>query len=167
MVHRRVVPGHVCAGPRYRGRMRTPVDIVDFEIAFACRQATDVIEVPGGVAVRHRDFPASYNNNRLLIRDAADPAALLAAADEVLADADHRLLVFLDDAPGMAFEQAALAAGYRGNPLVVMRFDGEIPPAPTIPVEELELPVMIETMRRKWRGGGAGGGGGGGGGGGP
>ncbi|HEY0498434.1 MAG TPA: GNAT family N-acetyltransferase [Kutzneria sp.] len=131
--------------------MRTPRDIVDFEIAFACRQASEVVEVPGGVAVRHRDFRASYNNNRLLIRDAVDPAEVLAAADEVLADAEHRLIVFLDDEPGLAFEQAALAAGYRAQPLVVMRFEGEIPPPPAIPVQDLALPVMIEALRGMWR----------------
>ena len=131
--------------------MRTPDDIVDFLIAFACRQASDVVDVPGGVAVRHREFPASYNNNRLLIRDVAEPAALLAAADEVMRDLDYRVVVVLDDEAGKALEPAAVAAGYRPHPLVAMRFEGELPPAPEIPVESLELPVMIEALRKEWR----------------
>ena len=64
--------------------MRTPDDIVDFLIGFASRQASEVVEVPGGVAVRHRDFPASYNNNRLLIREAVEPAALLMFKDRLM-----------------------------------------------------------------------------------
>ncbi len=124
---------------------------MDFLVGFACRQATDVVEVPGGVAVRHREFPASYNNNRLLIREPADPAAVLAAADEAMRDLDYRVIVFLDDDTGAAFEPAAREAGYEPHPLVAMRFEGEIPPPPEIPVESLDLPVMIEALRREWR----------------
>jgi ribosomal protein S18 acetylase RimI-like enzyme len=131
--------------------VRTPDDIVDFEVGFACRQATDVVDVPGGVAVRHRDFPASYNNNRLLIREVAEPAAVLAAADQALGDLGHRVIVVLDDEMGRAFEPAATAAGYRWQPLVVMRYEGGTPPEPEVPVVELELPVMIEALRREWR----------------
>ncbi|MFC0438900.1 GNAT family N-acetyltransferase [Kutzneria buriramensis] len=131
--------------------MRTPDDIVDLLVGFACRQATDVVEVPGGVAVRHREFPDSYNNNRLLIREAADPAAVLAAADDVMRDLNYRVIVFLDDEAGRAFEPAAREAGYEPHPLVAMRFEGETPPAPEIPVESLDLPVMTEALRRQWR----------------
>ncbi|GAA3436104.1 GNAT family N-acetyltransferase [Kutzneria kofuensis] len=131
--------------------MRTPAEIVDFEIGFACRQATDVVDVPGGVAVRHREFPFSYNNNRLLIREVVDPATLLAAADDVMRDLDYRVIVFLDDEPAQAFGRVAVEAGYKEQPLVVMRFEGEIPPAPSVPVVSLELPVMIEALRKKWR----------------
>ena len=127
------------------------MDIVDFLVGFACRQASDVVEVPGGVAVRHRDFPTSYNNNRLLIRDAVEPAELLAAADDVMRDLDYRVIVFLDDEPGQAFAEAAAAAGYKPQELVVMRFEGNTPPAPAIRVESLELPVVIEALRREWR----------------
>lgn len=131
--------------------MRTPDDIVDFLIGFACRQASDVVDVPGGVAVRHRDYPASYNNNRVLVRGAAEPAELLAAADGVMADLDYRVIVFLDDEPGRAFEGAAVEAGYRPHPLVAMRFEGKTPPESGIPVVALELSVMIEALRTKWR----------------
>jgi len=138
-------------GRRYRGGMRTPEDIVDFLVGFACRQACDVIDVPGGVAVRHRDFPASYNNNRILVREAVDAAELLATADEVMKDLDYRVIVFLDDEPGRAFEPAAVAAGYRPHPMVVMRFEGSTPPEPVIRVESVALPVMVEAQRRMWR----------------
>jgi ribosomal protein S18 acetylase RimI-like enzyme len=131
--------------------MRTPAGIVEFDIAFACRQATDVVPVPGGVAVRHRDFPASYNNNRILVREAVDAAELLAAADDVLSDLDYRVIVFLDDEPGLAFEQAAVDAGYGTHPLVVMRFHGDVPPEPTIRVESVDVNVMIESLRLEWR----------------
>ncbi|QUQ71103.1 GNAT family N-acetyltransferase [Kutzneria sp. CA-103260] len=131
--------------------MRTPDDIVDFLVAFACRQASEVIPVPGGVAVRHRDFPVSYNNNRILVRETVEPAELLAAADEVMRDLDYRVIVFLDDEAGRAFEGSALAAGYRPHPLVAMRFEGETSPAPAVPVESLELPVMVEMLRKEWR----------------
>jgi len=131
--------------------MRTPAEIVDFLVGFSCRQATDVIEVPGGVAVRHRDFPASYNNNRVLVRDAVEPAELLAAVDEVMADLDYRVIVFLDDEPGQAFAPAAEQAGYAPHQLVPMRFEGAVPPAPSVRVEALKLPVMIEALRRNWR----------------
>ncbi|MFI9384282.1 GNAT family N-acetyltransferase [Kutzneria sp. NPDC052558] len=131
--------------------MRTPAEIVDFLIGFSGRQATDVVAVPGGIAVRHRDFPASYNNNRVLVREAVEPAKLLAAVDEVMADLDYRVIVFLDDEPGRAFEPAAVAAGYTTHELVAMRFEGAVPPAPSVRVESLELPVMIEALRRNWR----------------
>jgi len=131
--------------------MGTPRDIVDFLVGFSCRQATDVIAVPGGVAVRHRDFPASYNNNRVLVREPVDSGELLAAVDEVMADLDYRVIVFLDDEPGRAFAGAAEAAGYQSHELVPMRFEGNVPPPPLVPVESLELPVMIEALRRNWR----------------
>jgi GNAT superfamily N-acetyltransferase len=151
MVHRRADGGRASIGRRYRDGMRTPDDIVDFLVGFACRQASEVVATPGGVAVRHRDFPASYNNNRILVREAVRPAELLAAADEVMKDLDYRVIVFLDDEPGRAFEAAAVAAGYRPHPLVAMRFDGPVPPASEIPVESLELSVMFETLRKEWR----------------
>ena len=131
--------------------MRTPADIVDFLIGFSGRQATDVIEVPGGVAVRHREFPSSYNNNRVLVRGPVDPGELLAAVDEVMADLDYRVIVVLDDEAGRAFAPAAVEAGYTPHELVPMRFEGAVPPAPSVRVESLKLPVMIEALRRNWR----------------
>ncbi|MFC0544079.1 GNAT family N-acetyltransferase [Kutzneria chonburiensis] len=131
--------------------MSTPDDIVDFLVGFSCRQATDVIEVPGGVAVRHRDFPASYNNNRVLVREPVEAGELLAAVDEVMADLDYRVIVFLDDEPGREFGPAAEAAGYQAHELVPMRFGAKVPPEPAVRVESLKLPVMIEALRRNWR----------------
>ena len=138
-------------GRGYRDGMRTPEVIVDFMIGFASRQASEVVEVPGGVAVRHRDYPVSYNNNRILVREAVEPAELLAAADEVMKDLDYRVIVFLDDEPGQAFEPAAVAAGYRPHPMVAMRFEGNTPPEPAIRVESVALPVMVEALRGMWR----------------
>ncbi|KAA2261093.1 GNAT family N-acetyltransferase [Solihabitans fulvus] len=125
--------------------------MVAFELEFARRQATRVLAVPGGFAVRHADFPVSHNNNRLLVTSAADPAELLDAADSVLSDVPHRMVTVYDDDLGAAFAGAAVAAGYEHIPLVAMAHAGDDPPAPAVPVEALDLATLIPSLRRDWR----------------
>jgi GNAT superfamily N-acetyltransferase len=125
--------------------------MVEFELEFARRQATDVDPVPGGIAVRHRDFPASHNNNRLLITEQADPAAVLDAADRVLTDLEHRLVTVYDDEFGTAFAGVATAAGYDHVPLVAMAYTGDAPPPPAVPVEAVDVATLLPSLRREWR----------------
>ena len=123
--------------------------IVDFEFAFARRQAADVSAVPAGIVVRHPDFPTSHNNNRLLVTSVAQD--LLDVVDQALAGFDHRLVTVYDDAAGLAFAPTATAAGYVHTPLITMAFDGAVPPAPDIPVADIDLDTLMPSLRDEWR----------------
>jgi ribosomal protein S18 acetylase RimI-like enzyme len=126
--------------------------MIEFELAFARRQATHVHPVPGGFAVRHADFPASQNNNRLLIRQAADPGDILDAADRVLADLDHHLITVYDDPFGSYFAAAAVAAGYQHVPLLTMTHDGDHAlSVPAVAVSAVEPAALIASLRHEWR----------------
>jgi len=125
--------------------------MVEFELAFARRQATDVVPVPGGFAVRHTDFHTSHNNNRLLATEATDPAAVLDAADSVLTDLEHRLITVYDDAAGTEFAPSALAAGYHHTPLLAMAYTGDTPPVPAVSVESVDVTTLVPSLRRTWQ----------------
>jgi ribosomal protein S18 acetylase RimI-like enzyme len=125
--------------------------MVGFEVAFARRQATQVFAVPGGIAVRHAEFPLSQNNNRLIIKEAADPDAVLRAADTVLAGLEHRLVTVYDDGLGKGFVAPMLAAGYQHVPLLAMSFSGDVPPAPVVRVEAVDPGTLIPSLRHEWR----------------
>lgn len=125
--------------------------MVDFELRFARRQATHVDPVPGGFAARHEDFPASHNNNRLLITEPAAPSDVLDAAGDKLGDLQHRLITVYDDMLGTEFADAATAAGYQHVPLVAMSYTGDTPPAPAVPVEAVDVASLITSLRWELR----------------
>ena len=125
--------------------------MVEFELAFARRQAGHVQAIPGGFAVRHYDFPASQNNNRVLVTDFADSRDVLDSADSVLSDAQHRLITVYEDALGATFAKTAVAAGYQHVPLVAMSYNGGEPPPSAVLVEAVDVATLIASLRWEWR----------------
>ncbi|MFD0476803.1 hypothetical protein ACFQ0B_57720 [Nonomuraea thailandensis] len=75
---------------------------------------------------------------------------LMAAADEVLAGREHRLVCVDDDRLGTACAPAFTAAGYEHETNLVMVFRGRIPADPP-PAERLTLAELEPVLRRDWR----------------
>ncbi|MFI7640124.1 GNAT family N-acetyltransferase [Nonomuraea sp. NPDC049400] len=130
-----------------------------FQHAFARRKAPRVVAVPGGFAVLDDRFPGSYDDNKLIVgpgpSDGAPEAAegLLRAADEVLAERDHRLVCVDDDRLGTALAPAFAAAGYEQETNLIMAFHGPLPPGPLSPpaAERLSLAELLPVVWRDWR----------------
>ncbi|WP_436494117.1 GNAT family N-acetyltransferase [Actinokineospora sp. HUAS TT18] len=117
-----------------------------FEDRFARAQATEVVELGWGHALLQRDYPASWHHNRLVVTADVDPAAVVAAADEILGGHGHghRLVHFTDDAQGIAAEPAFQAADYGVHErIITMIHSGELPPRGP----DLVRPVPFERMR--------------------
>lgn len=96
--------------------------VVEFQEQFAQAQSTDVVDLPWGFALLQRDFPLSYDHNRIEVKSAASSADILLAADDVLGGAglEHRYISVLDDALGQDLEAEFAAAGYQSERLVTM-----------------------------------------------
>ncbi|MED7924717.1 GNAT family N-acetyltransferase [Nonomuraea sp. LP-02] len=117
---------------------------------FARRRAPREVPVPGGVAVLDERYAGSYDDNRLLVWEPAEPGEVLRAADEVLAGYAHRLVTVGDDRLGEVFAPAFARAGYAHEVLLVMAFRGAVPEDPP-PAEPLETAELMEVLRRDWR----------------
>lgn len=123
--------------------------VLEFLRGFARRRARRVVPVPGGFGVLDDRFPASYDDNKLIVWHGEDPRAVLAAAEEVLAGYGHRLVCVDDDRLGRAFAPAFAAAGYQHEENVLMVFRGEPPRVPQ--AEELPLGTLLPVLRETWR----------------
>ncbi|SDL62298.1 Ribosomal protein S18 acetylase RimI [Nonomuraea maritima] len=117
---------------------------------FARRKSPRVLPVPGGFAVLDDRYTGSYDDNKLIVTEAADPGAILAAADEVLAARQHRLVCTDDDRLGAALEPAFTAAGYTHETNLVMTFHGD-PPHDPPPAERVDLGELVPVLRGEWR----------------
>jgi ribosomal protein S18 acetylase RimI-like enzyme len=121
-----------------------------FQQGFARRKASRAVDVPGGFAVLDERYPGSYDDNKLILWDAGDPATVLRTADEVLAGVEHRLVHVDDDELGAALTPAFTAAGYQPAVDLVMAFRGD-PPAGGPAAEHLDLETLLPVLRRDWR----------------
>ncbi|NUW38865.1 GNAT family N-acetyltransferase [Nonomuraea rhodomycinica] len=130
--------------------------ILAFTHAFLRRKAGRVAAVPGGFAVLNDRYPASHDDNRLVVPapgrpgDAVPAEEVLRAADEALAGRRHRYVCVDDDALGAAYAPAFAAAGYDHETNVVMAFRG-VPPADAPRAEELTLEELLPVLRHDWR----------------
>lgn len=118
------------------------------------RQATRIIEVTGGYAVFNADFAASYDNNKLVLATAPDPAVALAECDRLLSEAglSHRLAFVNDDQDGMACAAAFVAAGYQHETQLLMKHKGPAPQAPSgVEVTLIDLATHYEIDLASWR----------------
>lgn len=106
--------------------------------------------MPGGFAVLDDRYPGSYDDNKLILWDAGDPATVLRTAEEVLAGFEHRLVHVDDDELGAALTPAFTAAGYRPAVNLVMAFHGD-PPGGEPAAEHLDLETLVPVLRRHWR----------------
>jgi ribosomal protein S18 acetylase RimI-like enzyme len=141
---------------------------VGFQHAFARRRAPREVSVPGGFAVLDERYPGSHDDNKLIAGAGAGPGPvpqtpqeareaaerLLRAADEVLAQREHRLVCVDDDRLGTALAPAFLAAGYEHETNLIMAFRGTTPPGPSpasTAAEKLSLAELLPVLRRDWR----------------
>jgi ribosomal protein S18 acetylase RimI-like enzyme len=112
------------------------------------RRAGSVVEVPGGAAVLHPEFPGAYDHNKLSLVEPAEAQAIAAAADEVLggAGAAHRLveLRHLGHADGL------IPLGYSRSDVLVMTWAGGVPAA-TRPVAVLPLEERVAAAAASWQ----------------
>src|SRR5690242_20466349 len=99
---------------------------VEFEHRSARAQATDVVDLPWGFVVRHRDFPLSEYHNRVVVTSAAAASEVLGTADEVLGGAglEHRYLSAWE-ALGEELVDDCTSAGYEHEVVVTMVYVGE------------------------------------------
>lgn len=122
--------------------------------AFDLRRAQRVVEVPGGSAVLHDDFPSAHDHNKLSLLTDADGAAVAAAADDVLGGAGrgHRLVnLRTPDAERAA--QGLLAAGYaRSDELLMTLTLAPAKQRPDVEVVHLDLAARIRVAAQEWSG---------------
>lgn len=127
-----------------------------FEREFVRRQATREVPVPGGIAVLNDDHPASFEHNRLIIDGAAEPAELLAAADEVLGGAgrEHREIVmdrqFPDEDAELTVASPMARAGYFHLTQLVMALTGapDRPPLEHLHAAEVDAGTLRPAALR-------------------
>ena len=80
--------------------MADPV-VTTFTVELARREATDLVDVTGGLAVLNRHYPVSHVHNRLLITATTAADASVAEAERVLGGAglSHRRIDWVDGDP--------------------------------------------------------------------
>ena len=90
--------------------MADPV-VTKFNLELAFREATDLVDVTGGVAVLNRHYPVSHVHNRLLITATTAADASVAEAERVLGGAglSHRRIDWVDGDPPTGADQLTRA----------------------------------------------------------
>jgi uncharacterized protein (DUF952 family)/GNAT superfamily N-acetyltransferase len=118
-----------------------------FERSLAERRAAIVVPVTGGAATLDPRVPASWEHNSLWIDDDIDAATLVADADRVLADFDHRRAVLAQPPP--------VDLGWDAEEMRVMALDpsAATPQAPVSAgrVTAVTQEVMADLWRQSWR----------------
>lgn len=125
--------------------------IAAFRAGFARRQAADVSDVPGGVAVLNPAYAASYEHNQLVIDGNPEPEELPAAADRALGHLPHRRIAVLDDAVGLGCAPVLTAAGYTHEAELVMRYEGTAAAPPRRPAETVTLDDLRAALTGQLR----------------
>lgn len=117
------------AGSRKGGRAYrrlTPVDpleaFTDFEGRLLRRLSTRVVPFAWGNAYLDDDLPSRYYSNLLRVETdltGVSAADLIAAADDILQDHEHRLVIVRDEAAAARLSPGFAAAGFARAPEVV------------------------------------------------
>lgn len=132
-----------------------PEDVIRRQAAFqegvARRSAERVVETPGGFAVLDDRYPVSYENNQLFVTGPVAAEVVLAEAERVLSERQHRCVTVLDAAVGVGLAPALGVAGYRHDHLVVMVLSGPAgAAAPGIEVERAALEAIRAADASAW-----------------
>ncbi|MDW3179849.1 MAG: GNAT family N-acetyltransferase [Acidimicrobiia bacterium] len=130
-----------------------PQRIAAFQEHFAKAQSTDVVELSWGFALLQRDFPKSYDHNRIVVTAAAPSVDILQRADDVLGGAglDHRYISVTDDALGLGLQSDLVAAGYESETNVMMiNRDPSVDPAEH-DVHAVSHERLRPAVMRDWR----------------
>jgi uncharacterized protein (DUF952 family)/GNAT superfamily N-acetyltransferase len=124
---------------------------LSFHTSLQIRRAVGVGDVPGGVAVLDPDFPASRDNNRLVITEPVDALTVERATDDVAANAGwpHRSVALTW--PGAAEVAGELGArGWTPQEFVLMARTAAPAPAPAR-VEVVDQVEVHPFWERSWR----------------
>ncbi|WP_331749958.1 N-acetyltransferase (plasmid) [Streptomyces sp. NBC_01707] len=128
--------------------------VTAFRAAFARRQASETVELPGAFVVRDPDFPHSQEHNRLIV-DASDanPGALPELAAQGLGSRQQYRIAVLDEALGERVAPVLAAVGYdRDAELILARETaGCALPEPAAHLVELaELRAAVFRQQLDW-----------------
>jgi predicted GNAT family acetyltransferase len=125
--------------------------IVAFQEGLARRSAQRVTAIPGGFAVLDDRYPVSYEHNQLYVTGPVAVDVLLALAERVLRQRQHRRVTVLDDELGRRLAPGLLAAGYHQDHNLLMALTGESErQAPDVTVERMPLEALREAVARSW-----------------
>ena len=110
------------------GPLPTSLDALGRELAFQLslhtRRAAEVEDVPGGVAVADREFPSSFDDNRLLLSTPVDAGTVAGTAQRIGRDAGWtRPAATLRWAGAEAVAQELAGRGWEADELLVMARD--------------------------------------------
>lgn len=104
-----------------------------------------------GTILRATGYPSYYDLN--VVRVEEDPGmsveALVAIADEALAELEHRKLDFDLIEPAERLRPSFEAEGWRATSLLWMRHQGPLPPGPRSEVEEVDYEA-VRDLRHTW-----------------
>jgi GNAT superfamily N-acetyltransferase len=128
------------------------METIDFEHRSARAQATDVMDLLWGFAVRHRDFPLSEYHNRVVVTSAAAASEVLATAEDWLGGAglDHRY-VSASGPLGLPLIDDCIAAGYEHEVIVTMVYAGDPPEPAAHEVRSVSLDELRPALVRSWQ----------------
>jgi ribosomal protein S18 acetylase RimI-like enzyme len=130
---------------------------VRFLRGFARRRAREILEVPEGFVVLDREYPASYDHNKLVVTGRPDPRDILAAADAGIGGAgmDHRMVVVEDDQHGRECAPIMEAGGFRHDVNLIMSWNGAESECPVGTAHDaatrLHPAELVRPDRRRWR----------------
>lgn len=125
----------------------------EFLADLARARAEEVVDTPGGFAVLSpRRYPHAHDHNALYVVGPVEPTALVAAADDVLAERPYRRIDHLAGEAPAALAAVLEAAGYTAETLVTMT--ATRPPDPDRPspadVVELDVAQRLDIAERMW-----------------
>ncbi|MFD5466482.1 GNAT family N-acetyltransferase [Kitasatospora sp. NPDC127059] len=131
--------------------------VAAFHVAFARRQAAEVIELPefpGVFAVRDPEFVLSHEHNQLVVTGpGTDPAALPGLAARWLGPRRQYVISVLDEAWGERAAPVLAEAGYERSAVVVLARGTAgctLPEPAALPTEFSELREAVRRQQREW-----------------
>ncbi len=125
--------------------------VMQFERHFATSQASSVIDLGWGYALRQLDFPLSHYHNRVVVTDPAPAPDILETVEEVLAHVQHRYLSVDDDELGQTLTAEFEAAGYEHETIAAMVYSGPLVEPSTHDVQAVSLDKVQSAVIRDWR----------------
>ncbi|WP_141720809.1 hypothetical protein [Streptomyces sp. Ncost-T10-10d] len=128
--------------------------VTPFRAAFARRQASETVELPGAFVVRDPDFSRSQEHNQLIVHASdADPAALPELAAQGLGPRRQHRITVLDEVLGERATPVLAAADYdRDTELILARETAgcALPEPAAHPAELAELRAAVFRQQLDW-----------------
>ncbi|MEV7596979.1 N-acetyltransferase [Kitasatospora sp. NPDC089797] len=131
--------------------------VAAFHVAFARRQATEVVELPefpAVFAVRNPEFALSHEHNHLIVTGpGTDPAALPGLATRWLGQRGQYAITVLDEEWGERVTPVLTAAGYDRSTAAVMARPTAgcaLPEPAALPTEFAELRAAVLAQQAEW-----------------